>query len=120
MLIIIYRVCLRVMLAVIIPICRRGVTFARGDGIGGWQPGWCCQLLPNLRQLLLSYNNIQAVDDNLFSYGLRLVDLSHNDIAGHLPSLAEPTSRWETILFNGRFITAAYNVVFDVTVGLID
>lgn len=53
-----------------------------------------------MRSLLLSHNNIQGVDDNLFSYGLRVVDLSHNDISGHIPALTDPTSRWETILFN--------------------
>lgn len=65
--------------------------------------GNCCDLVPLLRQLDLSYNQLSgSVDNELFNFPLESVDFSHNQLSGELPSGNVPGSQWEIIRFHGN------------------
>jgi len=78
------------------------VNFAHNNFSGPITSGWCCGLNPNIRQFDVSYNQITALDNSMFTWPLQYFDASHNAIDGTLPSVGSPDYKWQTILLNSN------------------
>jgi hypothetical protein len=70
--------------------------------IGTFDATYCCDQFPSLRELDISSNQLEGpLPYDLFVYGLSLFDASNNDFSGSIP-LGIPTTRWQTIKFDGN------------------